>query len=249
VIASTGTAPAAFGFSTKYTDSETGLVYYGYRYYSPELGRWPNRDPVGEQGGLNLYGFFHNDLLSSFDPLGMKGYDFRVQQCEIVIFMGHSADMIDALNDRRVTVSRCAGTSLVGCQSNRVLRGEPASNIPTLPGQIPGARGSDFDLITGLQAALPQNLRGGDVFETAEGPAQSMFYFINVNLLAARSHAPSLCAEKHGGSGCCEKVKVITRAISPDAPRGHTETYDCVHKRWKGQVKIPRTKIDETWVE
>ena len=33
-------------FSTKYTDSETGLVYYGYRYYSPSLGRWLRRDPI-----------------------------------------------------------------------------------------------------------------------------------------------------------------------------------------------------------
>jgi len=33
--------------STKYTDSETGLLYYGLRYYLPEAGRWPNRDPLG----------------------------------------------------------------------------------------------------------------------------------------------------------------------------------------------------------
>ena len=32
-------------------DSETGLHYYGYRYYNPTLGRWPSRDPIGELGG------------------------------------------------------------------------------------------------------------------------------------------------------------------------------------------------------
>jgi RHS repeat-associated protein len=37
-----------FRFSTKYTDNETGLLYYGYRYYDPVTGRWPNRDPIGE---------------------------------------------------------------------------------------------------------------------------------------------------------------------------------------------------------
>jgi len=31
-------------FSTKYYDSETDLYYYGYRYYSPSLGRWISRD-------------------------------------------------------------------------------------------------------------------------------------------------------------------------------------------------------------
>jgi RHS repeat-associated protein len=35
-----------FRFSTKYTDNETGLLYYGYRYYDPVTGRWPNRDPI-----------------------------------------------------------------------------------------------------------------------------------------------------------------------------------------------------------
>jgi len=39
-----------FRFSTKYTDDETGLVYYGYRYYSPSAGRWLSRDPLDEPG-------------------------------------------------------------------------------------------------------------------------------------------------------------------------------------------------------
>ena len=38
-----------FRFSTKYLDSETGLYYYGYRYYDPATGRWPSRDPIGEE--------------------------------------------------------------------------------------------------------------------------------------------------------------------------------------------------------
>jgi len=35
-----------FRFSTKYLDAETGLYYYGYRYYSPVLGRWLNRGQI-----------------------------------------------------------------------------------------------------------------------------------------------------------------------------------------------------------
>ncbi|HRT58999.1 MAG TPA: RHS repeat-associated core domain-containing protein, partial [Candidatus Paceibacterota bacterium] len=37
-----------FRFSTRYQDEETGLVYYGYRYYDPGTGRWVSRDPLGE---------------------------------------------------------------------------------------------------------------------------------------------------------------------------------------------------------
>ena len=60
----------SFRFSTKYHDSETGLYCYGERYYSPELIRWPNRDSIGEEGGLSLYGFCGNDALNGIDPLG-----------------------------------------------------------------------------------------------------------------------------------------------------------------------------------
>lgn len=60
-----------FRFSTKYLDSETGLYYYGYRYYSPVLGRWLNRDPLGERGGLNLYGFVFNSPVKFADRLGL----------------------------------------------------------------------------------------------------------------------------------------------------------------------------------
>lgn len=60
-----------FRFSTKFTDDETGLVYYGARYYSPSLGRFVNRDPIEEAGGLNLYGFCGNDGVNGYDYLGM----------------------------------------------------------------------------------------------------------------------------------------------------------------------------------
>ncbi len=58
-------------FSTKYTDDETGLVYYGYRYYNPELGRWINRDPIEEEGGIHIYRFNSNDGLNFVDLLGL----------------------------------------------------------------------------------------------------------------------------------------------------------------------------------
>jgi RHS repeat-associated protein len=44
----------AYRFSTKYFDDETGLGYWGYRYYSPDLGRWITRDPVEEPGSKLL---------------------------------------------------------------------------------------------------------------------------------------------------------------------------------------------------
>ena len=43
-----------FQFSTKYQDAETGLLYYGYRYYDPNTGRWMSEDPTDELGNQIL---------------------------------------------------------------------------------------------------------------------------------------------------------------------------------------------------
>jgi RHS repeat-associated protein len=64
-----------FRFSTKYLDGETDLYYYGYRFYTPKLGRWVNSDPVGEVGGLNCIAFLENATVSRIDLLGQWGYD------------------------------------------------------------------------------------------------------------------------------------------------------------------------------
>ena len=62
-----------FRFSTKYQDEATGLYYYGYRFYDPQLMRFLSRDPIEEQGGLNLYGLAGNDPVDRWDVLGLIG--------------------------------------------------------------------------------------------------------------------------------------------------------------------------------
>jgi len=62
---------AHFGFATQYTDRETGLVYFGHRYYHPDLGRFLNRDPLGEAGGLNRYLYANNDPINFTDYRGL----------------------------------------------------------------------------------------------------------------------------------------------------------------------------------
>jgi len=66
--ASTGNV---FRFSTKFWDDEVGLLYYGRRFYSPSLGRWTSRDPIGEDGGWNTLGFVGNSPPNSTDGLGL----------------------------------------------------------------------------------------------------------------------------------------------------------------------------------
>jgi RHS repeat-associated protein len=53
-------------------DESTKLHYYKYRHYSPKLGRWHSRDPIEEEGGMNLYGFVGNNGIGYFDKLGLS---------------------------------------------------------------------------------------------------------------------------------------------------------------------------------
>ncbi len=48
-----------------------GLRYYGYRWSDPVTGRWVSRDPIEEEGGLNLYGFADNNGVAEIDSVGL----------------------------------------------------------------------------------------------------------------------------------------------------------------------------------
>jgi RHS repeat-associated protein len=73
-LAKTGALNQPYQFSTKQYDSRTGLSYYGYRFYSSEIGRWMTRDPIGEAGGINLYEFVKNNPANWVDPMGLEPY-------------------------------------------------------------------------------------------------------------------------------------------------------------------------------
>ncbi|UDQ98363.1 RHS repeat-associated core domain-containing protein [Lentisphaerota bacterium WC36G] len=61
-----------FKFSSEYAEKETGLIYYNYRYYNPTTGKWLSRDPIGERGGMNVYGFVNNNVINYSDSYGLK---------------------------------------------------------------------------------------------------------------------------------------------------------------------------------
>jgi RHS repeat-associated protein len=81
-----------FRFSTKYTDDQSGFLYYGYRFYNASTGRWLSRDPLTLPGfvalpararrpaSLDSYGLTENNSVSSADYLGLL--TFKVQDCQ-----------------------------------------------------------------------------------------------------------------------------------------------------------------------
>ena len=53
-------------------EENTGLYKVRHRTYDPALGRWLSRDPIGERGGMNLYGFVGNNGVNRWDLLGFS---------------------------------------------------------------------------------------------------------------------------------------------------------------------------------
>ncbi|MES2344555.1 MAG: RHS repeat-associated core domain-containing protein, partial [Chlamydiota bacterium] len=69
-----GTTISPWGYSSKRTDPETNLVYFGKRYYDPTHGRWLTPDPSELTDGLNLYQYLFNNPLTSHDLYGLSAF-------------------------------------------------------------------------------------------------------------------------------------------------------------------------------
>jgi RHS repeat-associated protein len=106
-------------WSTKVTDDETGLVYYGFRYYSLNMGRWQSRDPLQDLAFVSLTGpivellttspsanphsFSQNSPLSLIDILGL--IDYQVIQA-VVTFTPEGKLKYDKINGNGAAENR-----------------------------------------------------------------------------------------------------------------------------------------------
>ena len=70
-LETTSGPPPDFAYTGHLYHARSGLYFAPYREYSAELGRWMSRDPIEEEGGLNLYGYVENNPMANSDPNGL----------------------------------------------------------------------------------------------------------------------------------------------------------------------------------
>ncbi len=87
-----------------YGDFFCGVRVYGYRHYTPKTGQFLGRDPIAEQGGLNLYGFVGNDGVNQFDLLGREEV-WVVKKVEGVDAFGNSIGWSGADGWAKITLT------------------------------------------------------------------------------------------------------------------------------------------------
>jgi RHS repeat-associated protein len=146
-----------YRFSSKEYHANSGLVYYLYRYYEPNLQRWINRDPIGEWGGVNLFQFVCNDPANMVDFLGLV--DCAALKRAIARMTADARDAIHSLNDaddmfREAMVQQKWGF-YVGDVAGGVatvdslVKDLAASAIRTAPHLIPAADGTMWTVTKG----------------------------------------------------------------------------------------------------
>ena len=69
-----GDLDADFAYTGHYFHQPSGLNLAPYRGYSASTGKWIGRDPIGENGGINLYAYVENNPSNAFDPLGFDSW-------------------------------------------------------------------------------------------------------------------------------------------------------------------------------
>jgi RHS repeat-associated protein len=126
LINTTGTLDQPYQFSTKRYDADTGLNYYGFRFYAPVIERWLNRDPLGEDRGINLYGFVYNDPVNFVDPWGLK--------C-----VGPSGYHYVGLSHRANSNVHSTFTFKISCESGKKLCGTPTLNKDEMAEKAPNS--------------------------------------------------------------------------------------------------------------
>ena len=139
-------SPKRYRFTGKERDEETGLYYYGARYYMAWLGRWTAADPAGFADGPNLYGYARDNPVRLNDPQGtqsteqqqtqpseadIRSYRNTVLKGQNPFNAGVSLDVLEAVRQRYGGIS---GTQIIQHSIGEFQQGGAESIAGTIQG-------------------------------------------------------------------------------------------------------------------
>ncbi|WP_195155566.1 RHS repeat-associated core domain-containing protein, partial [Candidatus Protochlamydia phocaeensis] len=125
-------------YASKRVDPETGWIYFGRRYYDPEIGRWTTPDPLGFADGPNRYAYLHHNPLSAFDAYGLFEEDYQGDPADHPIY-DQDFEYFDTFHDKAEMEATCVGAAhafwdygicqLLGIQEMCFLSGLDSLNL------------------------------------------------------------------------------------------------------------------------
>jgi uncharacterized protein RhaS with RHS repeats len=136
---------------------ETGLYYYGYRYFDPLTGRWMSKDPIGEEGGLNLYGFVGNDEINTIDYLGLwKSWTHRHLTDHAWKQVNKPNDMTSRIQKKLLGILKKENVNIDSGETLNIV----AWHFNRAPGgKIPQAIKDYLEILSSNQKAISTDLR------------------------------------------------------------------------------------------
>jgi RHS repeat-associated protein len=163
---------APFGYTAQRIDPETnGLYYYRARHYSPAWGRFLQTDPIGTQGGINLYAYVGNDPLNFTDPNGLVK--------DAVYNAGSAAlNQVNPISTASATEFQTRLGSAFALSDNDAiakLAREAFATAPVQPGSsadLKSTPGNNFDAYTAAAAnalVRQEAVSSGQIFVTPSG--------------------------------------------------------------------------------
>ncbi len=130
----TASAPRSKHLSPSKIQSKVVFPRHGIHPLNDRVAVWPNRDPIGEFGGINLYGFLGNSPLGTMDPWGLveqrrqkdNSQLIIMEACEVVILVGHGNQDTP---HKFLPPSGAGACGYIGC-------GADGTNVKISPGRL-----------------------------------------------------------------------------------------------------------------
>jgi RHS repeat-associated protein len=140
-----------------YTDRETGLVFCQSRYYDPSYGRWLTRDPIGTDGGENLYAYCHNDPMDLADPAGLADVTVYFKQLDPGVY--HSFIIVSDNEGHNPYIIRFGAGTIPGLSGSASSSG---GSLSQSSGSRPYLFGSSANTYSNSSnSSCPGSSRGG----------------------------------------------------------------------------------------